>query len=229
MEKNKAAQINALHPVRIKSYVARNSRMTASQKRAFSELLPIFALSETKPGFGNQTAPLYLEIGFGSGQSLAAAARLYSQCNFIGIETHKPGIGALLLALEEQRLFNVRLLQGDAFDLLQNHFADGALDGIQIFFPDPWPKRRHHARRLINPAFNEIVASKLKINASLHIATDWEDYANHVIKVMRASSKNFLDESDGERSWLRPTVTKFEARALREGRKIWDLKYRRIK
>lgn len=236
MEKNQPEEIKDVKSdirseSRIKSYVRRDSRITKSQIRALSEYFPQYGLLVEKNHLLDlnnvfaHKAPIFLEIGFGSGQSLIALAKLKPDMHFIGIETHKPGIGALLLGIARENLNNVRVLHGDAFDILQNNIADHVLAGIQIFFPDPWPKRRHHVRRLIQCDFINVIANKLQSNGTLHLATDWDDYAAHMLQVL-GKMPQFVDEGDQSRSIYRPIVSKFEARALREGRKIWDLKYR---
>lgn len=234
MQKDQRSEIKKIPPTHthahIKSFVRRDSRITKSQLYALKEFWPRFGIAHQEAGlvdfdklFGRK-AQLFLEIGFGSGQSLIALAKANPQQDFIGIETHKPGVGALLLAINREGLSNVRVFCGDAFEILQTCFADKVLDGVQIFFPDPWPKRRHQPRRLVRSDFIDIVAAKLQLGGVLHLATDWDDYAEQMMKVMSARHQ-FIDESDGKRSMHRRLITKFEARALREGRTIWDLKY----
>lgn len=243
MEKNKTESESAkivnvdviVSPSHIKSYVRRDSRMTAAQSNALNAYYSLFgieygegtiAIRDFVSIFGRK-APVFVEIGFGSGQSLIALAKAQPHHDFIGIETHKPGIGALLAGVVREGVRNLRVMYGDVYDIFQRAFAFQLFAGIQIFFPDPWPKRRHYPRRLIQHDFINLVANKLKLEGTLHLATDWDDYAKHMLKVMSAMQQ-FVNESDGTRSILRPVITKFEARAIREGRKISDFKFRRI-
>jgi tRNA (guanine-N7-)-methyltransferase len=176
-----------------------------------------------------RSADCYLEIGFGSGQSLLALAAAHPDCDYIGIETHKPGVGALLNGVLSQGLSNVRVFHEDAIDVLDKAIPAASLQGIQIFFPDPWQKRRHHARRLIQPDFISQVITKLKPAGWLHLATDWEDYAKHMLAVLTSEPK--LTNVAGlnqyaSRSTQRPIITKFERRALAAGRKVWELQFK---
>jgi len=216
---------------RIRSYVGRNSRKTDGQTRALAELWPQYGLSLNKSPyslekvFGN-THPCYLEIGFGMGHSLLEAALTHPNKNFIGVETHKPGIGALLLQAQRKQISNLRVFNSDAIDVLEHSIAESSLAGVQIFFPDPWQKRRHHERRLIQNSFLDLLSRRLMPQASLHLATDWEDYAQHMMKVV--SSHERFENLSGKgqyaaRSAFRPVISKFEARALKEGRTIWEI------
>lgn len=218
---------------RLRSFVRRDGRRTPAQDRAFTELCPKWGLPidsgliEIQKVFGNDN-PTFLEIGFGTGQSLLAAAKAQSHHNFIGVETHKPGLGSLLLGLELNELTNLRAFYGDVIDVLEKCIPNESLDGVQIFFPDPWQKRRHHARRLIQPEFIRTILTKLKTNATLHLATDWDDYATHMMKVLSQETKLTNLAGNGqfsERSPYRPVLSKFERRAEREGRHIYDLQF----
>lgn len=221
---------------RIRSFARRDSRMTEAQTQALVKGGPSLCLQlEAGPldfssAFGRK-APCFLEIGFGSGQSLAALAQQRPEFDFIGIETFKPGIGALLLQIEALQLRNIRIYYADAVEVLENCIPDQSLQGMQIFFPDPWPKRRHHKRRLIQASFVSLAARKLEPAGVLHLATDWQDYAKGMIKVLSAETalRNLAGEGQfAERSSLRPRVTKFEGRGEKEGRPIWELQFARI-
>lgn len=215
---------------RLRSYVPRGRR-TDAQERAYIECWPRFGLS-VETGYidyqqvFNRHAPCFLEIGFGSGQSLLALAQAQPDKNFIGVETHQPGIGALLMGVQEHELTNLRIYYSDVLDVLEKCIPKTSLDGVQIFFPDPWPKRRHHQRRLIQPEFIKLVIDKIKSGGILHLATDWEDYAKHMMQVVSQEPKllNLAGiEQFALRSSQRPVITKFEGRAVREGRNIWEL------
>lgn len=221
---------------KIKSFVRRDGRMTDAQRRAMQTAGPRFCLS-LQNGFiqfhdiFQREAPTILEIGFGSGHSLCAMAKSHPEENYIGIETHQPGVGTLLAHIEQENLTNIRIYYADAVEVLNQCIPDKSLDVVQIFFPDPWQKRKHHKRRLIQPAFVTQVAAKLKIGGALHLATDWEDYAVHMMKVL-SSAAEFENLAGighyANRSSQRPLVTKFEQRGERAGRMIWELQFRVI-
>lgn len=220
---------------RIRSFVRRDSRKTAAQERAYKTLWPRFGLTieegvvDYAQLFGRD-APCYLEIGFGTGQSLLALAKNMPEKNFIGVETHKPGVGALLLGVEQENLSNIRLYNQDAVDVLEKCIPPASLDGAQLFFPDPWPKRRHHERRLIQPAFVRLLGDKLKPGGILYLATDWEDYAKHMMQVLSAEPALYNTAGEGQfatRSPHRPIVTKFERRAEKEQRMIRELCFKK--
>lgn len=216
---------------RLRSYVIRGSRGTIGQDRAISENWPHYGL-EVADGMldaaqvFDRDAPVYLEIGFGSGQTLLAAAEKHPDKNFIGVETHRPGVGALLLGMRIRELSNIRVYRADVIDVLNACVPDDSLHGVQIFFPDPWQKRRHHARRLIQSDFLKLLARKIKHHGSLHLATDWDDYARHMMRVVSAAPE-FENQAGfgqfGGRSIYRPVISKFEQRALKEGRMIWEI------
>jgi tRNA (guanine-N7-)-methyltransferase len=221
---------------RLRSFVRRGGRGTTAQVRAQHLCWPSFGL-EVVDGLLNfqqvfdRQASCFLEIGFGSGESLLALAKLHPEQNFIGVETHKPGIGTLFLGMQRDELTNIRVYDADVVDVLAQCLPDDSLDGVQIFFPDPWPKRRHQPRRLIQADFIKKLIRKLKIGGVLHLATDWDDYATQMMDVL--SSERALQNLAGvnqfsARSSQRPVVTKFERRALREGRVIRDLQFEKL-
>lgn len=221
---------------RIRSFTRRDSRITDGQAQAFRKLWPSLGLKpdegfiDFSKVFGRE-APCFLEIGFGSGQSLAMLASQYPQYDFIGIETFRPGIGALLAQIEALALTNIRIYYQDAVDVLEKCIPDQSLQGLQIFFPDPWQKRRHHKRRLIQAPFVSLAARKLKKEGLLHLATDWQDYAKQMMKVLSAEGElqNVAGSAHfAERSTFRPIVTKFEGRGEKEGRPIWELQFARL-
>jgi len=218
---------------RIRSFVRRGGRGTTAQARAQDVLGPQYMLDATagvidRVAVFGRDAPCFLEIGFGDGQSLLAAAKAHPDKDFVGIETHKPGIGKLLLKLENEKLDNLRLIDADVIDVLAHCIAPLSLAGVQLFFPDPWQKRRHHARRLIQPAFIQHLLSKMKPAASLHIATDWDDYACHVERVLLAEVGLVPSVSAKSRSPYRPIITKFERRALKEGRPVHEFQFEKV-
>lgn len=218
---------------RLRSFVRRSGRRTSAQERAREALWPQFGLHIENGAldfhqlFG-RVAPCWMEIGFGSGQSLLALAQAQPEKDFIAIETHKAGIGALLLGMQIHQLSNIRVYDADAVDVLEQCIPDASLNGVQLFFPDPWQKRRHHARRIIQPAFLKLILQKLKPQGELHLATDWQDYAEHMMKVLSLEPGFVNQAGSGQfaaRSPHRPILTKFERRAVREGRGIWELQF----
>jgi len=225
---------------RIRSYVLRQGRLTPAQQRAFAEHWPRFGLDLRDPGvdvgprdfdsvFGRH-APRVLEIGTGNGEALRFAAASDTARDYIGIEVHSPGIGRLLNALAQDGNDHVRLYRHDAVDVLQHEFADGSLDEIRIYFPDPWHKKRHHKRRLIDPDFAALLVRKLAIGGRLHLATDWRDYAEQMWDVLDATPG--LQGRAGPRAAVpRPPwrpQTHFEQRGVRLGHDVLDLLYDRI-
>ena len=219
----------------VRSFVLRQGRMTPAQERALADLWPRYGLEpagaprDFAAVFG-RSAPLVLEIGFGNGEALRYAAEHEPTRDFIGIEVHQPGVGRLLNALAAAGLDNVRVYNHDAVEVLQHDIADGALDEVRIWFPDPWPKKRHHKRRLLQPAFVDLLARKLKIGGLLHLATDWQDYAAHMGEVMDADAR-FRNRAGPGGHLPRPPwrpQTHFEARGLRLGHGVWDLLYDRV-
>lgn len=204
----------------------RQGRMTKGQETAFEKYWLQYGLEPTTSYINyedifQRDAKTILEIGFGMGQSLFEMAQNNLDNNFIGIEVHRPGVGALLAKLSEHKLDNVRVYCHDAVEILEQCIPDNSLDGVYILFPDPWPKKRHHKRRLIQIEFIKLIQAKLKPNGLLHMATDWENYAEHIIEVMQAVAGFTKIEAKA-----RPS-TKFEARGERLGHQIWDLCYKK--
>jgi tRNA (guanine-N7-)-methyltransferase len=220
---------------RVQSFVRRDGRMTDGQKHALETLLPSLGLL-LQDGIINLTdifqrdAKCVLEIGFGSGYSLLEMAKACPEQNFIGIETHLPGIGTLLQGIAVLQLKNIRVYYADAVEVLGQCIPDQSLDVVQLFFPDPWPKRKHHKRRLIQETFVNLLIKKLKPGGTLHLATDWEHYAVHMMKVLSAipALSNLAGERQyANRSTQRPIITKFEERGRQSGRAIWELQFER--
>lgn len=220
---------------RIRSFVRREGRLTSGQERALTELGPRLLLDpqggvlDLTEVFG-RTAPVTLEIGFGNGESLATQAQAHPERDYIGIEVHRPGVGHLLQVVERLGLNNVRAFEFDAVEVLEQCIADESLAVIQIFFPDPWHKKRHHKRRLIRSELVALLARKLAPGGRIHLATDWEDYAGHMCEVMEAAPE--LVNLHGPHAFApQPTdrpPTKFEQRGKRLGHGVWDLIYRRV-
>ena len=218
----------------IKSFVMRAGRMTEGQQRGLDQGWARFGLEldAGAPDFDalfGRRAPRTLEIGFGMGQSLLEMAAAAPEQDFIGVEVHTPGVGALLNGLMTQNLGNVRVYSCDALEVLRQCVAYASLDRLLLFFPDPWHKSRHHKRRIVQPAFAELVRQKLKIGGVLHMATDWEAYAEYMLEVMNVAPGYRNLAADGR--WVaRPPerpVTKFERRGERLGHGVWDLKFQR--
>jgi tRNA (guanine-N7-)-methyltransferase len=224
----------AAHPRNIRSYVLRAGRTTTGQARALAELGPRFilpfnpAVTDLVAAYQGRFAAAMLEIGFGMGGATAHIAARQPETLFIGCEVHEPGVGALLKLIGEQGLDNIRILRHDAVEVLTHMVAPGTLDGRHVFFPDPWHKKRHHKRRLIQPPFARLAAERLKPGGYLHCATDWEPYAQQMLAVLTAEPLLVNTAADGyaPRPDYRP-ATKFEQRGLRLGHGVWDLMFRR--
>lgn len=234
--KNQAeAEAAGVYISKVKSYVKREGRLTNGQERALVEFGPTMGLEyapvpvNLTEVFGRQ-APVVLEIGFGMGQSLVEMAKAAPELNFIGIEVHRPGVGACLGGAGELGLTNLRVMEYDAVDVLKQMIADASLHRVQLFFPDPWHKKRHHKRRLVQPEFAALIAQKLASAGTFHMATDWEPYAEHMIEVMQTMPQFANTATDGmfvPRPDYRP-ITKFETRGQRLGHGVWDIVYKRI-
>jgi tRNA (guanine-N7-)-methyltransferase len=217
----------------IRSFVLRQGRLTPAQERAVTSLLPAFGIPYTPEVLAldvvfGRAAPKILEIGFGMGGATAEIAQANPDKDYLGVEVHTPGVGNLLKLVEEKGLTNLRVIQHDAVEVLNHMLADDSLDGVHIFFPDPWPKKRHHKRRLLQAAFVDLLCSKLKPGGYLHFATDWEEYAQWTLEVLQGESKLVnTAENYAPRPEYRP-LTKFEQRGLNLGHGVWDLIFRRI-
>lgn len=213
---------------RIRSFVLRQGHLSKGQERALEEFGPTFCIAY-RPGpldldaaFGRH-APRVLEIGFGMGGASAEIAAGLPDTDFLGVEVHTPGVGSLLKLIGEQQLSNIRIIQHDAVEVLEQMIAPDSLDGAHIFFPDPWHKKRHNKRRLIQPAFVKLLVSRIKPGGYLHLATDWEDYAVQMLEVLAAEpALQNTAEGYAPRPDYRP-LTKFENRGLKLGHGVWDL------
>ena len=218
----------------VRSFVVRAGRMTEGQERALKENWPLYGL-ELSDGrldlatlFGDDR-PVVLEIGFGMGDSLIEMARRAPEKGFIGIEVHPPGVGRLLARAREEGLENIRVYCEDAIEVLARCIPDASLECVQLFFPDPWPKKRHHKRRIVQPAFAQSIRQKLKVGGTFHMATDWENYAEQMMEVMSAAEGYRNAAGEGQYSPqpdFRP-VTKFQRRGEKLGHGVWDLIFER--
>jgi tRNA (guanine-N7-)-methyltransferase len=213
--------------------VLRQGRVSNAQRRALETLAPRYtipyceSLLDLDRAFG-RAAPKILEIGFGMGETTAAIAAAHPEIDYLGIEVHTPGVGSLLKLLDEQSLANVRVIQHDAAEVLTYMIAPASLDGVHVFFPDPWPKKRHHKRRLLQPALVGLLVQKMKAGAYLHAATDWQEYAEQILAVLRAEPLLTNTAEDyAPRPGYRP-LTKFEQRGLKLGHGVWDIVFRRV-
>lgn len=218
----------------IRSFVKREGRLTAGQQKALDTLWPQFGIEYSEQlldldqVFGRQ-APRILEIGFGNGDSLWQMAQANPDRNYLGIEVHRPGVGHLLHLIETSGMTNMRISNHDAVEVLKNQIPDTSLDRLQLFFPDPWHKKKHHKRRILQADFATLVANKLKPGGIFHLATDWEHYADHMLRVLsqcdqfeNLSAKNTFVERPDERP-----LTKFEQRGQRLGHGVWDLLFKK--
>ncbi len=222
------APADVAHPRTIRSFVRRTGRVTTGQAKAFEELGPKFVLPYTGQPLDPQAAfgrpgKLILEIGFGMGEATAHIARVRPDDNFLCCEVHEPGVGALLKRIGEQDIHNIRILQHDAVEVIDFMLPEGMLDGVHIFFPDPWHKKKHNKRRLIQSPLVAKLASRLKSGGYIHCATDWEPYAEQMLEVLSAeallanTAEGYAPKPD-----YRP-LTKFENRGLKLGHGVWDL------
>lgn len=219
-------------PAAVRSFVLRGGRIGPGQKRALDELGPRFVLPfgaepPDWPALFGRDAPRVLEIGFGMGDATAQIAAALPGTDFIGVEVHPPGVGALLARIGEAGLTNLRIVRHDAVEVLQQMVAPATLAGVHVYFPDPWPKKRHHKRRLIQPPFVALLASRLAPGAYLHCATDWQPYAEQMLQVL-GDEPLLVNTATGyaPRPAWRPQ-TKFERRGLKLGHGVWDLLFER--
>lgn len=218
------------HYHRIRSFVRREGRLTPGQQRAIEQLWPHFGIDhndtqlELDSIFG-RSAPHILEIGFGNGESLLQMAINHPENDYLGIEVHRPGVGHLLKRIAEEGVKNIRVMSEDAIEVLEGQIQDESLDAVYLFFPDPWHKKRHHKRRQVKPEWAQLIRHKLKIGGLLHMATDWENYAEYMLDVM-GSAEGYRNLSENDDYVPRPDyrpVTKFEQRGERLGHGVWDL------
>ncbi len=219
---------------RIRSFVKREGRMTLGQTQAFESMMPIYGLDyqpeilDLDSLFGNQ-APITLEIGFGMGGSLVEQAANNPDKNYLGIEVHRPGVGALLLKMQHHGVTNIRVVSHDAIDVLNHMIPDYSIKLVQLFFPDPWHKRKHHKRRIVSSEFLHLLHKKVEPSGHIHFATDWQDYAVHMLRVLKSEHgwRNCAtDDGYFPRPETRP-LTKFEKRGERLGHGVWDLMFQR--
>ena len=216
----------------IRSFVLRQGRVSVAQARACAQLLPRYGIPyapqplDLERTFGRR-APKILEIGFGMGETTAAIAAAHPENDYLGIEVHTPGVGSLLKLIDERSVGNLRLIQHDAVEVLREMISPGSLDGAHIFFPDPWPKKRHHKRRLVQPDFVSLLASRIKSGGYVHLATDWQEYAEQMLAVLSAEPM-LANTAAGyaPRPHYRPQ-TKFETRGLKLGHGVWDVVFRK--
>ncbi|WP_417228211.1 tRNA (guanosine(46)-N7)-methyltransferase TrmB [Amphritea sp.] len=218
----------------VKSFVLRAGRMTEGQQKAMETVWPQMGLElsqgmlDLNQVFGRE-APVVLEIGFGMGDSLIEMAKDQPEKNYIGIEVHRPGVGRLLSNVEKEGLTNIRVFCDDAIEVLAQCIPDESLSTLQLFFPDPWHKKKHHKRRIVQLSFAETIRKKLKVGGQLHMATDWENYAEHMMEIMSAAPgyRNVAgDQAYSPQPEWRP-VTKFQKRGERLGHGVWDLMFER--
>ena len=225
---------NPTYMRRIRSFVLREGRLTKGQQHALENYWADYGLAYQADAFDltkvfNRDNPRVLEIGFGMGQSLVQMASETPDKDFIGIEVHRPGVGACIALAQSKRLTNIKIFQHDAVEILEHSIADNSLDTVQLFFPDPWHKKRHHKRRIVQPEFANLVRKKLKPGGVFHMATDWQNYAEHMLEVMQQMPgySNLSETNDYvERPAHRP-LTKFEQRGHRLGHGVWDLMYKK--
>jgi tRNA (guanine-N7-)-methyltransferase len=226
------SEVEDLSKRHIRSFVLRQGRVSVAQQRAIDTLLPRYGIPHAAYPLDlnvafRRNAPKILEIGFGMGDSTATIAQAHPEIDYLALEVHTPGVGNLLKLIESENLENIRIMQHDAVEVLRDMVADNTLDGVHIFFPDPWHKARHNKRRLIQSPFIAQLVQKIKAGGYIHVATDWQDYAEQVLRVFDAETllKNTATDY-APRPEYRP-LTKFEKRGLNLGHGVWDLVFRR--
>jgi tRNA (guanine-N7-)-methyltransferase len=223
------------HHRKIKSFAIRAGRMTAGQAQAYEEMLPDFALDYSKNKinfaqlFGNDN-PVIVEIGFGMGWSLAIQGLENPELNYLGVEVHTPGVGSLFSRMKENGATNIRVISHDAVEVFEHMISEASIQGVQLFFPDPWHKRKHHKRRIVKSEFIQTIRNRLKPQGFFHMATDWEDYAVHMLKEMKAETgwKNLSASDDYVPKPQSRPDTKFEKRGERLGHGVWDLMFEKV-
>lgn len=228
------AEAAGVYVRKVQSFVKREGRLTKGQEAAINQYWPTMGLEYQKTPFDleaefGRKAPVVLEIGFGMGKSLVEMAKAEPEKDFIGIEVHTPGVGACLMAAEEQGVKNLRVIEHDALQILNDSIADASLARVQLYFPDPWHKKRHHKRRIVQPEFVQLLRNKLAISGLFHMATDWENYAEHMLEVMQFA-EGYTNTAEDNKFVPRPEfrpLTKFEQRGHRLGHGVWDLIYKR--
>ncbi len=214
----------------VRSFVVRNGRITPAQQRALDELLPVYGLEfqqhpiDPKEVFGRE-APLWVETGFGNGDALLSMAQRYPEINFLGIEVHAPGVGRLLHGVEQMELKNIRVIRHDAYEVFDSMLPAHSVQRALVFFPDPWPKKRHHKRRILQQAFVSVIEDALIPGGVLHCATDWQEYAEWILELLQSREK-LLSLSATSRFATRPDyrpATRFEQRGRKLGHEVFDL------
>lgn len=226
--------MNHQHIRTIKSFIKREGRLTKGQQKALDDLWPQFGIDFSEQELDlkkifERDAETVLEIGFGNGESLWKMAQADADRNYIGVEVHRPGVGHLLHLIEQSGIQNLRIISHDAVDIIKHQIKENSLDKVQLFFPDPWHKKKHHKRRIVQDEFVNMLATKIKTGGIFHLATDWEDYAEHMLAVMNRNS-HFTNLSKDNtyvpKPEQRPT-TKFETRGLKLGHGVWDMLYQK--
>jgi len=220
------------HP-RIRSFSLRQGRATVGQQKAIDKVWDTYCLNPEQTYDYTQVfereAPLIVEIGFGNGSSLAEMAQANPDLNYIGIEVHRPGVGSLMMILEQKGLKNVKIYHHDAIEILEDKIPDHTITGVHLFFPDPWQKRRHHKRRIVRPSFIDLLNKKLVPGGYFHAATDWEHYAKDMLKILSSTNRLINTSKDADysqRPKYRP-LTKFESRGISLGHGVWDLIFKK--
>ncbi len=233
MNADPGKEVNELTHRPIRSFVLRQGRLSTGQSRAVENIGPRLVISyapttlDYEKVFG-RTAPTIVEIGFGMGHTTADIAASLRDKNFIGIEVHTPGVGSLLKMADERALDNLRIVQHDAVEVLQHMIVDSSLAGLHIFFPDPWPKKRHHKRRLIQAGFVDLLTQKLMPDGIIHLATDWHEYADQMLAVLSASPALVNTAAGFAPRPSYRTESNFERKGLAKGHGVWDLVFRRV-